>query len=298
MYLILGQTFALLTALCWAQNSLIYSHLGKRVGSDAVTHIRLWLALPIMIFVNFLFTGELFPHGIPGDAFLYIFLSGFFGFFVADLFLFRAFVEIGAREALVVMTTSPIFGILFSRLFLKETLSLIKIVAILIILAGVIWVIIEEHGDEYSGKGHSFRGIIYALLGALTQAIGLIFAKRGMLEGVHPVSTNLIRITAGFLGLFVYSLVRKKVRSDFVSFKSIKLLLILLFAVVVGPVLGIILSLYALTWAPVGIVTTLMQVSPIILLPVDVFILKKKVSLKAVLGTLFAVGGAALLFLF
>lgn len=298
MHLILGQTFALLTALCWAQNSLIYSHLGKQVGSDAVTHIRLWLALPIMFLVNVLFTGQFYPHGIPIDAFLYIFISGFFGFFVADLFLFRAFVEIGAREALVLMTTSPIFGILFSWIFLKETLSWIKMLAIAIILSGVIWVIVEEKGDESSGAGHNGRGILYALLGALTQAVGLIFAKRGMLEGVHPVSTNLIRIFAGFLGLFIYSLVRKKVQSDFKSFKSVRLLLLLLFAVVVGPVLGIVLSLYALNWAPVGIVTTLMQVSPIMLLPVDIFILKKTVSIKAILATLLAVAGAALLFLY
>jgi len=99
MYLILGQVFALLTALCWAQNSLIYSHLGKKAGSDAVTHIRLWLALPIMLVVNFLFTGEVLPQDLPIAAFVYIFISGLLGFFVADLFLFRAFVEIGAREA-------------------------------------------------------------------------------------------------------------------------------------------------------------------------------------------------------
>jgi drug/metabolite transporter (DMT)-like permease len=314
MYVILGQVFSLLTALCWAQNSLIYSHLGKKVGSDAVTHIRLWLALPIMLLVNFLFTGEVFPQNLPINAIIYIFISGFFGFFVADLFLFRAFVEIGAREALVVMTTSPIFSLLFSWIFLKETLSWIKVTGILIILAGVVWVIIEENSDEDKRQGHSlrqaqrdasailsnhkFRGILYALLGALTQAVGLIFAKKGMLDGVHPVSTNLIRITAGLVGLFIYSLIRRKVKSDFKSFNNSRLLLFLLFAVVVGPVLGIILSLYALNWAPVGIVTTLMQVSPIMLLPVDVFILKKKVSAGAAVGTLLAVAGASLLFLF
>lgn len=314
MYLILGQVFALLTALCWAQNSLIYSHLGKKTGSDAVTHIRLWIALPVMLLVNFLFTGNVFPQNLPFNAFVYISISGFFGFFVADLFLFRAFVEIGAREALVVMTTSPVFSLLFSWFYLKETLSLVKIMGILIILGGVIWVIIEENSDAGPDRRHThrrahynisavirsrtFRGILYALLGALTQAVGLIFAKKGMLDGVHPVSTNLIRIAAGLAGLFLYSAVRGKVSADFRSFRKADLFLLLLFAVLVGPVLGIILSLYALTWAPVGIVTTFMQVSPIMLLPVDIFILKKHVSVGAAAGTFLAVAGAVVLFLF
>ncbi|MBB6481010.1 DMT family transporter [Spirochaeta isovalerica] len=298
MQMILGQIFALLTALCWAQNSLIYSHLGRKTGSDAVTHIRLWLAVPVMLLVNYLFTGQLSPFSLPVQPLILILASGFFGFFVADLFLFRAFVEIGPREALVIMTTSPVFSLVFSWIFLGETLSLVKTAGILIILGGVIWVILEEKDGKNQGHGHSVRGVLYALLGALTQAIGLIFAKMGMMEGVHPVSTNFIRIIAGLAGLFIYSLIRKKVRSDFAAFRSIGNFLLLLFAVVVGPVLGIILSLYALNWAPVGIITTLMQVSPVLLLPVDIFVFRKKVSAGAILGTVLAVGGTTLLFLF
>jgi len=298
MYLILGQIFALLTALCWAQNSLIYSHLGKKTGSDAVTHIRLWLAIPVMVVVNYIFTGQIFPFDLPLQPLIFILISGFFGFFVADLFLFRAFVEIGPREALVVMTTSPVFSLVFSWIFLGERLSIIKIAGILIILGGVIWVILEERDGENQGLGNSLRGTFYALLGALTQAVGLIFAKMGMLEGVHPVSTNFIRITAGLAGLFLYSLIRGKVRSDFRSFRNGRNFLLLLFAVIVGPVLGIILSLYALNWAPVGIITTLMQVSPVLLLPVDIFVFRKKVKAGAILGTVLAVGGTTLLFLF
>ena len=64
-----------------------------------------------------------------------------------------------------------------------------------------------------------------------------------------------------------------------------------------GPVGGIISTLYALTMAPVGIVTTIMQISPIMLLPVDRFVFKKRIPVGAVFGTLMAVGGAMLLFL-
>ncbi len=293
----MGQIFALLTALCWAQNSIIYSYLGKKVGSDAVTHIRLWLALPIIIIVNYLFTGSLFPFDIQLRSLIYISISGFFGFFIADLFIFRAFVDIGARESLVIMTTSPIFSIVFSWIFLGENLSIVTIGGILVILSGVIWVVFEENKGETGKKEHHIRGLIFALLGALTQAIGLIFVKKGMMAGVHPVTANLIRICAGLIGLVLYSSIRGKFLKDFARLNNLKFFTLLLLAVVVGPILGIILSMFALKMAPVGVVTTLMQVSPIMLLPVDIFIFRKKVSIGAIAGTILAVLGAVILFL-
>lgn len=65
---------------------------------------------------------------------------------------------------------------------------------------------------------------------------------------------------------------------------------------IVGPVAGIVSNLYALTLAPVGVVTTIMQTSPILLLPFDRFVLKRSIPIGAWLGTVAAVGGAILLF--
>lgn len=298
MYVLLGQLFALLTAVCWAQNSIVYSYLGKKAGSDAVTHVRLWLALPIMVLVNLIFTGDFIPSNITGTALMYITASGFFGFFAADLFLVRAFVEIGARNTLVVMTTSPIFSLLLSGIFYGQIPSLLQAAGILIILGGIIWVIITEDGETGQGKGIKLKGFIYAMLGSIGQAVGLILSKRAVIDDVHPVSINLIRIAAGLAGLFIYSLIRGKVTTDFKFLKNRKYLLLMLFAVIVGPVVGVILSLYAIDWAPVGIAATLMQVGPILLLPIDIFILKKKVSIGAILGTFLAVAGAVMLFVF
>jgi len=298
MNLILGQIFALLTAVGWAQNSLIYSYLGKRTGSDTVTHIRLWLALPIIFIINYIITGTFFPADISLHSIILIFLSGFFGFFIADLFLFRAFVLAGAREALVIMTTSPLFALLFSWFYLRETLTFIQISGIVIILLGVVMVIWEENRGKEAANSHVIKGFLFALLAAFTQALGLIFAKKAMMAGVHPVSTNMIRIMAGLTGMAFYSLIKKQFISDFRKMNTPKDLQLLLFAVIAGPVMGIILSLYALNMAPVGIVTALMQVSPVMLLPVEIFWMKKKVGIKAVTGTVMAVAGAALLFTF
>ncbi|MCK4542795.1 MAG: hypothetical protein KAU17_11230 [Spirochaetales bacterium] len=54
---------------------------------------------------------------------------------------------------------------------------------------------------------------------------------------------------------------------------------------------------YALSWAPVGTVTTLMQMSPVMLLPIDRFVLKKRIPPGVVGGTIVAIAGAAFLFI-
>jgi drug/metabolite transporter (DMT)-like permease len=53
----------------------------------------------------------------------------------------------------------------------------------------------------------------------------------------------------------------------------------------------------AFTLAPVGIVTTITQISPILLLPFDRFILHKDVTPASLGGTLLSIAGVAVLFL-
>lgn len=295
---LLGQLCALVTAGCWAQNSIVYAFAGKRVGSRSVTHIRLWIAFPVIILVNFIFTRELIPLNIPVQAVLYLFASGFMGFFLADLFIFRAFVELGPRETMVIMTLSPIFSVVISWFLLGEHLSLIQIGGILATILGVMWVTYVEGKAGSRGKGNAKAGILFALLGSVVQALAFILAKQGLNFDVFPVTGNMLRITAGLGGVVIYTLVTGRFVEDFRNMRDRRALLLISEGALVGPVLGMIMSLYALSLAPVGIVTTIMQISPIILLPVDRFIFKKQIPSGAVGGTFMAVGGAALLFLF
>jgi drug/metabolite transporter (DMT)-like permease len=297
MNLIIGQLFALLTAACFAQNSIVYSFAGRRVGSAAVTHIRLWVALPAIMIIHLLFHGALLPLGLPQAGYLYLGASGFVGFFMADLFIFKAFVDLGPRETLVVMTLAPIFGAIISWLMFAETLTVLQIVGILVTVGGVAWVVYEERSNPNKRSRKQALGVIFAFLGALTQATGMVLAKGGVASGVHPVSANAVRITAGLIGLILFALLRRRLIADFRSMRDLKALAATSSGALIGPVLGVILSLYALQWAPVGIVTALMQTSPILLLPIERFVFKRRVTLGAVIGTLLAIGGAALLFI-
>lgn len=292
----LGQLFAVLTAVCWAQNSVFYSIAGKRVSSSTVTHIRLWIALPAIFIVHYIFLGTFLPYTGSFRSLGLLFTSGLIGFFGADIFIFYAFVAIGPGRTLLIMTLSPILSSLFSFIFIGELLLPLQIIGILVTISGVLLVIYNENKIAKMDS-HKLRGIIFALIGTVGQAAGMVLAKIGM-NGVHPISANLIRIAAGLAGIVIFSLLRRSFLDDFRKMKDRKALGLIAVAAVIGPVLGIILTLYAFELAPVGIVTTLNQISPIILLPFEAVVFKRRLNPGILIGTFTAVGGAVLLFLF
>ena len=241
------------------------------------------------------FNGTLLPLNSTAASYLFIGASGIFGFFIADLFIFKAFQHIGARKTMVIMTLSPIFSAVISWVVFNEVLTILQITGIMTTIGGVIAVILVE--SRKTSEHIKPVWIIFALTGAITQAIGMVLAKAGLAEGIDPVSANVVRIGAGLAGLAVFTLIRGEFIKDFVKMKDTRSLYLLLAAAIVGPVFGMLLALYAFSWAPVGIVTTLMQLTPIMLLPIDRFYLKKHIPRGAVWGTLVAVAGAGLLFL-
>ncbi|HEX7589298.1 MAG TPA: EamA family transporter, partial [Anaerolineae bacterium] len=65
----------------------------------------------------------------------------------------------------------------------------------------------------------------------------------------------------------------------------------------VGPVLGVSSSLLAVQQAEIGVASTLMALSPVIVLPITHFVYKEKIGWQAVAGTVLAIAGVAVLFL-
>lgn len=297
----IGQLMAVVTALCWAQNSLIYAHVGAQVSSNTTAHIRLWIALPLMLLVHLAFEGTFMPLGMDLRAWILIGLSGALGFCVADLFIFSSFVHIGARQTMVIMTTSPLFSALLARIFGGEILSGIQIAGVVVTLLGVAWVIHADRSAGVSGnRRHMLKGVAIALGGSVTQAIAYVLADAGMTEAIPAVSANVVRLVFGLLALIVFAAARKSFFKDFARFTGKaghKALLLILAAAIVGPVLGIILNLQALKLAPVGVVTTLSQLTPVMLLPLERFAMKRHIPPMAVAGTFVAVFGSVLLFI-
>jgi drug/metabolite transporter (DMT)-like permease len=56
------------------------------------------------------------------------------------------------------------------------------------------------------------------------------------------------------------------------------------------------LSLYAITHTTMGVAATLMSLSPVLLLPMSIWVLREHVSPRAWAGTALSIAGAAALF--
>ena len=115
--MIIGEIAAVLTALCWSFNSILFSDAGKRIGSRSVNHLRLWGALVILILIHFFSFNRVIPQ-VSAMGTGYLALSGIIGFFIGDAMLFEAYVLIGARMGMLMMTSVPIFSTLLAWLFL------------------------------------------------------------------------------------------------------------------------------------------------------------------------------------
>lgn len=295
--LLIGQILAIIAALTYAENSIIYSYLGKNVSTRATVHIRLWIAVPIIIAMALIGEGNFFAQASLFN-WLILLLSGILGYFFCDSFSFWAFTNIGPREAMVIMTLNPIFNTILSFLFFNEVLTAVQLFAILITLSGVIILILNQNKEvELKKKKNKIKGITFALLAAIFQATSNILAK-GALSTLGPISTNAIRMIGGLIAATIFAIFfRKEFRKDFISFKGKKNLYLLLIATISGPVIGMSLLLTSFNYSPIGLATAIVQISPIFILLYELIFLKKHVKILEIVGTIVSVIGVSMMFL-
>jgi len=290
----LGESAALLTSACWALNSVCFTLAGRRVGSASVNLIRLLMAWGLLVLLHLALYGQPFPWAAGNARLGWLGVSGLIGFALGDAVLFEAFVLIGARLAMLLMTLSPVLSALLAWGFLGQTLNAPKLLAMAVTLAGIAWVVWD--GGDREAHPHLWRGVALGVGGALGQSVGLLFSMKGLAGGFPPISANLIRVSAGLGALLLYFGASGRLRDTLGGLRDGWATAAIGLGAVTGPVLGVVLSLVAIARAPMGVAATLMSLSPVILLPVSHFGFREKVGGHAILGTLLALAGAAALF--
>ena len=109
---------------------------------------------------------------------------------------------------------------------------------------------------------------------------------------------SFIRLVAAVIIIFPIVVLLKRFKNPFTIFKNDFTALKATFkGTILGPVLGITSSLIAISYAKIGIASTLMSTMPIIMLPMAKFYYKETLSRGAISGAFVAVVGVAILLL-
>ena len=139
-------------------------------------------------------------------------------------------------------------------------------------------------------------GILFGILAALCQSIGLIMMKPILDQGADPIASAAIRCTISALLLSLTYISKSNLIGSNINFTTSTILKTIISGFL-GMALGMSLLLIALQKADAGIVATLSSTSPIMILFLLWIITKKIPSIGAWIGTIIAIIGTGLIFI-
>ncbi len=261
------------------------------------------MAVGLLVLTHFILLGAFIPVASDGQWF-WVGMSGIIGLGIGDFALFTAFIIIGPRRSVLLMALSPIFAAFGAFFLMGESLSLLVIIGIAVTLSGVIIVILEreEKSDESPiSKKMKIWGTVLGLIGAAGQGIGYAMAKTGMWlypdELLNPLSTTLIRMIMGAIFIWMCVLVVGKLPELRKALKDRHGMKCTAGGALIGPFIGVTLSMVAVTYIAAGVAQTLMSLMPVFIIPVIWVLYKQRTSWRGIAGAIIAVVGVAILFL-
>jgi drug/metabolite transporter (DMT)-like permease len=303
-----GELAAVATALLWTLSALAWTSAGRHIGAVSVSFIRLVLACLMLGAYGQFVRGLALPTDATGRAWLLLGLSGFMGFFVADLCLFKSFLLIGPRLSLLILSISPPVAAVVSWGFLAEPLAIRQWLAMGVTLAGIAWVVLEQ--PETDPKPHERRelrlGVALAVLAAIGQAVGMVLSRDGMrtydsvlgkVVEYDPAASTFIRIVGAMAAYLVLLTLLRRWPQVLAATAHRRAMCILTFGALVGPFAGVILCMVALCNCHPGIVATIIATMPVLILPFSILLYHERVSPRAAGGAVMSVAGVAMLML-
>ena len=287
-----GEIASLLTAVCWTFSAIYFEKAGRRVGSLSVNIIRIFLGV-IFLGITTLFTrGMFFPIDATPYNWFWLGLSGIVGFFLGDLFLFKSYTIIGLRTSQLVMSLAPMITAVIGWFFLSEYLTPKSIAGIVVSVTGIM---IAVAGKKLR-LDVPVKGFLYAIGGALGQAVGLILSKKGMGD-YDAIAATQIRAIFGFAAFALLVTFMRRWRKVILATGERKSMNAITIGAMFGPFIGVSLSLFAVKHTETGIASALMALTPIFIIIPSAIMFKEKITARQVTGAVISIIGASIFFL-
>ena len=290
---------AVLTAVLFA-SSVMFGHRAAKLAGSLEANI--WRVIIATIFLAlWAFT---FGSGLNGAGLWWFALSGVIGVGFGDFAIYHALPKLGPRIcSLVVQCLMGVFAVVFDWLWLGTHISGKQILLSALTLSGVATALgtvaeLREHARTL------WPGLATAAFGAAATAGGAIFSSKAF-KVIAAAGGSLDGVTAGFqrmigglgVSLVVYATLRVARRSSKDPLFAIatperkKAWLWILGNSLAGQTLGVSAMQWALATTPASQVLVIVATAPILVIPLARIFEGERITPRAVIGSLIAVGG-------
>ena len=288
----IGELISIGVAFSWTATALLSEFGSKRLGNLTLNVLRMALALVFSLVLFGVVTGNPLPAGASPEAAGWMLLSGLVGYVIGDFCLFQCYIIIGSRYGQLFMTLAPLAAALMAWVTLGQQMTQMSIVAMLVTLFVPL------------------NGVLFAIGAAICQGVGLVLSKIGMdhyeaamlaeagvPEWLVPFSANFYRCIAGIIGFSCLLWFRNGMAPLREAIHDKKGLSVATATTIFGPFVGVGFSLMAVQYTAAGIASTLMAMTPIIILLPSYWLFHEKITWRAILGAVISVVGVSLFFL-
>ena len=305
-----GELISIGVAFSWTATALLSEFGSKRLGNLTLNVLRMGLALLFSLVLFGMVTGSMLPPGASTEAAGWMLLSGLVGYVIGDFCLFQCYIIIGSRYGQLFMTLAPLSAALMAWVTLGQQMTGKSVIAMLVTLWGI-GISVLGRGDHHKiSLRLPVNGILYAIGAAVCQGVGLVLSKIGMdhyevsmmaeadiPEWLIPFSANFYRCIAGIIGFSFLLFYRDGMAPLREAVHDKKGLSVATATTIFGPFVGVGFSLMAVQYTAAGIASTLMAMTPIIIILPSYWLFHEKITWRSVIGAVISVLGVSLFFL-
>lgn len=301
----IGELISIGVAFSWTATALLSELGSKRLGNLTLNVLRMALALLFSMVMFWVVMGSPWPSGGTVEAYGWMLLSGLVGYVIGDFCLFQCYIIIGSRYGQLFMTLAPLAAALMAWIALGQQMSAVSIVAMLVTLSGIAISVLGRGEHRRVSLSLPLSGVLFAVAAAVCQGVGLVLSKIGMDHydassipaWLVPFSANFFRCVAGIVGFSLLLYLREGFSPLREALHDRKGMSVATATTIFGPFVGVGFSLMAVQYTSAGIASTLMALTPIIIILPSYWLFRQPITWRAVVGALISVVGVSLFFL-
>lgn len=301
----IGELISIGVAFSWTATALLSEFGSKRLGNLTLNVLRMALTLLFSVVLFSLVMGQpLSAMRTSWEACGWMLLSGLVGYVIGDFCLFQCYIIIGSRFGQLFMTMAPLAAAVTAWVTLGQQMTLMGIVAMLVTLFGISISVLGRGEHHRLSLKLPLNGVLYAIGAALCQGVGLVLSKIGMNhyeassipDWLIPFSANFYRCVAGIIGFSLLMYFRQGLKPLREALHDRKGLTVAIATTIFGPFVGVGFSLMAVQYTGAGIASTLMAMTPIIIILPSYWLFHERITWRAVIGAIISVIGVSLFF--